>query len=330
MSAAESLEGCVVPREHDSFSEVFSDALRGVPCTVHGIAPGDRGEIMPVHDWLRPANHSDRALLSHCRGATLDIGCGPGRMSAHLALHGHPVLGVDIVREAVEQSRRRGVPAIRRDVFRPMPGEGSWDTVLLADGNIGIGGAPAQAAEPRRRAAGPRPDAWSATWLPRAPGSACTRRASPPSTAGPARFPGPGSAPTRSSRSPRTSASRSSTWGRCTGAGSRCCRREAPADPHRGVVHLAAARRWTHGTGRHLARDRLRAVLPDRAVQPLVLPRRRPALPAGAPGLGLPGDPGRARALRHRGRSRCCSSSCGASTRSCSARFRSAGCGRCC
>jgi hypothetical protein len=27
-------------------------------------------------------------------------------------------------------------------VFDPMPGEGSWDTVLLADGNIGIGGAP--------------------------------------------------------------------------------------------------------------------------------------------------------------------------------------------
>ena len=52
------------------------------------------------------------------------------------------MLGVDIVREAVEQTRRRGVPALRRDVFEPMPGEGSWDTVLLADGNIGIGGAP--------------------------------------------------------------------------------------------------------------------------------------------------------------------------------------------
>ena len=145
MSAVESLEEPAGPAHRPrrgSFSEIFSDALRGVPCTVHGIAPDDRAEPMPMHDWLRPASHSDRMLLGHCRGATVDIGCGPGRMSAHLAMHGHPVLGVDIVREAVEQTRRRGVPALRRNVFEPMPGEGSWDTVLLADGNIGIGGAP--------------------------------------------------------------------------------------------------------------------------------------------------------------------------------------------
>jgi SAM-dependent methyltransferase len=123
-----------------SFTELFTDALRGVPCTVHGIHDDD--QPVPVHDWLRPASHGDRALLGHCRGATLDVGCGPGRMSAHLALHGHPVLAVDIVREAVHQARRRGVPALQRSIFDPMPGEGSWDTVLLADGNIGIGGRP--------------------------------------------------------------------------------------------------------------------------------------------------------------------------------------------
>ncbi|MCW2760630.1 MAG: Mg-protoporphyrin methyl transferase [Marmoricola sp.] len=146
MSAAASLEGAFdgsIPgtaQVQHSFSEVFGDALRGVPCTVHGIHPD--AHVVPVHDWLRPASRSDRQLLDHCRGATLDVGCGPGRMSAHLALHGHPVLGVDIVREAVEEARRRGVPVLRRNVFAPMPGEGSWDTVLLADGNIGIGGDP--------------------------------------------------------------------------------------------------------------------------------------------------------------------------------------------
>lgn len=145
MSTIESIEepaGHAHQTRRGSFSEIFSDALRGVPCTVHGIAPDDRSEPMPMHDWLRPASQSDQMLLDHCRGATVDIGCGPGRMSAHLALHGHAVLGVDIVREAVEQARRRGVPALRRNIFEPMPGEGSWDTVLLADGNIGIGGAP--------------------------------------------------------------------------------------------------------------------------------------------------------------------------------------------
>lgn len=125
---------------HDSFSDVYTDALRGECCRVRGIFPGDR--VLPVHDWVRPVSHADRALLSHCRGATLDVGCGPGRMSAHLAESGHVVLGVDIVREAVEQARRRGVAALRRNVFETLPGEGRWDTVLLADGNIGIGGAP--------------------------------------------------------------------------------------------------------------------------------------------------------------------------------------------
>ncbi len=145
MSAPETVAGWtdeLAPTDRNgSFSEMFSDALRGVPCSVRGISSQD--QAVPVHEWLRPASTTDRMLLEHCRGATLDVGCGPGRMSAHLALRGVPVLGIDIVREAVDQSRRRGVPALRRSVFDPMPGEGSWDTVLLADGNIGIGGAPA-------------------------------------------------------------------------------------------------------------------------------------------------------------------------------------------
>jgi SAM-dependent methyltransferase len=123
-----------------SFSEVYSDALRGESCTVRGIHADD--DPLPVDDWLRPVNHADRALLEHCRGATLDVGCGPGRMSAHLAERGHVVMGVDIVREAVDQATSRGVHALRRNVFDPLPGEGGWNTVLLADGNIGIGGAP--------------------------------------------------------------------------------------------------------------------------------------------------------------------------------------------
>ena len=137
MTAIESPES---PGTSSSFSEVYSDALRGEACTVRGISTGD--QPLPVHDWLRPVSHADRVLLGHCRGATLDVGCGPGRMSAHLAERGHVVLGVDIVREAVDQARRRGVSALRRNVFDPLPGEGRWDTILLADGNIGIGGAP--------------------------------------------------------------------------------------------------------------------------------------------------------------------------------------------
>jgi SAM-dependent methyltransferase len=86
--------------------------------------------------------HALQAVLAHCQGPTIDIGCGPGRMTEALALTGHPVLGIDVVPEAVRQTRSRGVPALRRSVFDRLPGEGRWDTALLADGNIGIGGDP--------------------------------------------------------------------------------------------------------------------------------------------------------------------------------------------
>ena len=127
-------------RTHGSFSEVFGDALRGSPVAVRGIERDD--EVIPMHEWVQPAGLADRMLLRHCKGMTLDVGCGPGRMSAYLATRGHQVLGVDIVAEAVVQTRARGIAAVHRNVFDPMPAEGSWETVLLADGNIGIGGDP--------------------------------------------------------------------------------------------------------------------------------------------------------------------------------------------
>ena len=72
------------------------------------------------------------------------MGCGPGRLTVALTERGIPALGVDISRAAVARARRAGAPALRRSVFDPLPGHGRWATVLLADGNIGIGGRPAR------------------------------------------------------------------------------------------------------------------------------------------------------------------------------------------
>jgi len=124
----------------ESFTQVFSRALQGHPCAVVGI--GDIPEPLPVHVWSKPADYSDAILLDHCAGPTLDIGCGPGRLSEELAERGHVVLGIDVVHEAVRQTRDRGVAALVRDVFDALPGEGRWQSALLADGNVGIGGDP--------------------------------------------------------------------------------------------------------------------------------------------------------------------------------------------
>jgi SAM-dependent methyltransferase len=84
----------------------------------------------------------DEAILDLCEGPTVDVGCGPGRFTAALASRGVPVLGVDISRTAVEMTEKRGGPALQGNVFDPMPDTGSWERVLLADGNIGIEGDP--------------------------------------------------------------------------------------------------------------------------------------------------------------------------------------------
>jgi SAM-dependent methyltransferase len=84
----------------------------------------------------------DGALLDRCAGPTLDVGCGPGRLAAALVARGLPALGIDVSAAAVDLAHARGATVLRRDVFGPLPGEGRWHRILLADGNVGIGGNP--------------------------------------------------------------------------------------------------------------------------------------------------------------------------------------------
>ena len=75
-------------------------------------------------------------------GPVLDLGCGPGRLVAALAEMGTPALGVDASPVAVESARRSGRPCSSVRSSTPLPGEGRWRSVLLFDGNVGIGGDP--------------------------------------------------------------------------------------------------------------------------------------------------------------------------------------------
>ncbi|RSS73359.1 class I SAM-dependent methyltransferase [Streptomyces sp. WAC06614] len=115
------------------------------------------GWLLPleVERWLADADPADRSVLARCRGAVLDIGCGPGRLVAALAEQGHRVLGVDVSPAAVTSTVRRGGTALCRSVFGPLPGEGRWHTALLIDGNIGIGGDPGALLDRVARLLGP-------------------------------------------------------------------------------------------------------------------------------------------------------------------------------
>ena len=90
--------------------------------------------------WTAVADDVDRLVVSRCRAPVLDVGCGPGRMVQALNEAGVAALGVDMSAEAVRATRARGGLAVRARLAERLPSEGRWGTVLLMDGNIGIGG----------------------------------------------------------------------------------------------------------------------------------------------------------------------------------------------
>jgi len=99
---------------------------------------------LDIARWLAPVDAADESVLGRCRGPVLDVGCGPGRFVSALTARGVAALGVDIAETAVALTRAQGRPALLRSVFGAVPGEGRWPTVLLMDGNIGIGADPAR------------------------------------------------------------------------------------------------------------------------------------------------------------------------------------------
>ncbi|MBM0240534.1 class I SAM-dependent methyltransferase [Micromonospora sp. ATA32] len=115
-------------------------AVAGLPC--RRLDDDGWQTSLPVRRWHGPAEPALRRLAGRCRLSALDVGCGPGRLTRELTRRGVWSLGIDICPEAVRLTRDRGTAALRRDVFAPLPDEGRWRHILLADGNIGIGGDP--------------------------------------------------------------------------------------------------------------------------------------------------------------------------------------------
>ncbi|MCA1224207.1 class I SAM-dependent methyltransferase [Streptomyces sp. 8L] len=120
----------------------YSEALRagGGPLFLRG----PEGLLLPmdVERWCAAPDAADPAVLRRSRGAVLDVGCGPGRLVTALVAEGRRALGIDVNPAAVAHTARSGGVALTRSVFDPLPGEGAWDSALLVDGNIGIGGDP--------------------------------------------------------------------------------------------------------------------------------------------------------------------------------------------
>ncbi|MFZ0040443.1 MAG: class I SAM-dependent methyltransferase [Solirubrobacteraceae bacterium] len=117
-----------------------SDALRAR-------FPDGSTRRLHVERWLQAADEIDERCLRFLNGPVLDIGCGPGRHLHALTRRGVFGLGVDISDTAVRLARGTGASAIVASVFDDLPGTGHWQSALLLDGNIGIGGRPVRLLE---------------------------------------------------------------------------------------------------------------------------------------------------------------------------------------
>jgi len=120
---------------------LYSGALRDGR-RLEAVYPDGTRVAVPVESWRGPLLPGDSTLLDRCTGATLDVGCGPGRLAAALRRKGVPAVGIDVNEDALRLARAAGASVHRCSVFGNVPWPGRWDTVLLADGNIGIGGLP--------------------------------------------------------------------------------------------------------------------------------------------------------------------------------------------
>ena len=126
---------------------IYRSAAAGSSCWARN-HHGHRREL-PMARWMGGPDTTpqDRLADEHVLGIALRTrlwiwAAVPGDSLRPCRQRGPPALGVDSSTAAVEMTRRRGGTAIRRDLFAPFPAEGSWEQILLTDGNIGIGGNP--------------------------------------------------------------------------------------------------------------------------------------------------------------------------------------------
>jgi SAM-dependent methyltransferase len=121
---------------------LYEDALLGAPEGAGGLhAVGEDGSRrrLPVARWLGTPDAAEEAVLAHAVGPVLDVGCGVGRHVIALRGRGLRATGVEISPIAAAIARERGAEVIVGSVFE-RPTTSDWQTALLLDGNIGIGG----------------------------------------------------------------------------------------------------------------------------------------------------------------------------------------------
>ena len=91
---------------------------------------GHHESVLRSHSWRTVANSAAYLTPYLTEGATvLDVGCGPGTISADMASMGAVVIGVDAAAAVVEKAREIGVDARVGDAYALEFGDDSFDVV---------------------------------------------------------------------------------------------------------------------------------------------------------------------------------------------------------
>ncbi len=121
---------------------VYEDALLGAPegtGALHAVGEDGSRRRLPLGRWLGTPDAAEETVLERAVGPVLDIGCGVGRHVVALRQRGVVAVGVEISAVAATIARERGAEVIQASAFEH-PTTSEWRTILLLDGNIGIGG----------------------------------------------------------------------------------------------------------------------------------------------------------------------------------------------
>jgi SAM-dependent methyltransferase len=121
---------------------VYEDALLAAPegaGALHAVGDDGSRRLLPIGRWLGTPDAAEETVLARAVGPVLDIGCGVGRHVVALRGRGIRAVGVEISSVAVAIARERGAEVIEASAFEH-PTTSEWRTILLLDGNIGIGG----------------------------------------------------------------------------------------------------------------------------------------------------------------------------------------------
>jgi len=109
--------------------------------TIHSDAGG--WEAMPVSVFFRGRGELprlEREALALCRGRILDVGAGPGALSLLLQENGRDVTALEVIPEAVEILRSRGVEKVVEGRLQDLEGSGAFDTLLLLMNGASLAG----------------------------------------------------------------------------------------------------------------------------------------------------------------------------------------------